>query len=98
MRMKIVGFVSTFLVGAALAANAVICTNDEVPAATLLLPYFEVDLSDREGLTTQFSRPGRHLPHGLQRGQVRQRLRPQPLQPADLPGTGPLVRARMFKI
>jgi hypothetical protein len=36
-------------------AVAVICTIDEVPAATLLLPYFEVNLSDPNGLTTLFS-------------------------------------------
>jgi hypothetical protein len=41
----------------ALAApvSAVICTIDAVPAATLLLPYFEVDLGDPNGLTTLFS-------------------------------------------
>src|SRR5258708_35401720 len=36
-------------------ARAVICTIDAVPAATLLLPYFEVDLSNPNGLTTLFS-------------------------------------------
>jgi hypothetical protein len=36
-------------------ASAVICTIDDVPAATLLLPYFEVDLNDPNGLTTLFS-------------------------------------------
>jgi len=36
-------------------AAAVICTIDQVPAATLLLPYFEVDLSNPQGLTTLFS-------------------------------------------
>jgi hypothetical protein len=36
-------------------AHAVICTIDAVPAATLLLPYFEVNLSDPNGLTTLFS-------------------------------------------
>ena len=35
--------------------SAVICTIDAVPAATLLLPYFEVDLGDPNGLTTLFS-------------------------------------------
>ncbi|MBV8201631.1 MAG: hypothetical protein JOZ15_13500, partial [Acidobacteria bacterium] len=34
---------------------AVICTIDAVPAATLLLPYFEVDLNNPNGLTTLFS-------------------------------------------
>jgi hypothetical protein len=36
-------------------ASAVICTIDAVPAATLLLPYFEVDLNNPNGLTTLFS-------------------------------------------
>jgi hypothetical protein len=36
-------------------AAAVICTIDQVPAATLLLPYFVVDLSNPNGLTTLFS-------------------------------------------
>ncbi|HEV8577740.1 MAG TPA: hypothetical protein VGX68_01560, partial [Thermoanaerobaculia bacterium] len=36
-------------------AHAVICTIDDVPAATLLLPYFEVDLSNANGVTTLFS-------------------------------------------
>jgi hypothetical protein len=36
-------------------ANALICTIDDVPAATLLLPYFEVDLDNTNGITTLFS-------------------------------------------
>src|SRR5215510_525126 len=36
-------------------AVAVICTIDDVPAATLLVPYFEVDLSNPNGVTTLFS-------------------------------------------
>jgi hypothetical protein len=36
-------------------ATAEICTIDNVPAATLLLPYFEVDLADPQGVTTLFS-------------------------------------------
>jgi hypothetical protein len=36
-------------------AQALICTIDDVPAATLLLPYFEVDLSDTNGINTLFS-------------------------------------------
>ncbi|MDP9121453.1 MAG: hypothetical protein M3O15_08820 [Acidobacteriota bacterium] len=36
-------------------AAAATCTLDSVPAATLLLPYFEVDLDDPNGLTTLFS-------------------------------------------
>src|SRR3978361_487092 len=36
-------------------ALAVICAIDEVPAATLFLPYFEVDLANPNGVTTLFS-------------------------------------------
>jgi hypothetical protein len=36
-------------------AFAELCTQDNVPAATLLLPYFEVDLEDTNGVTTLFS-------------------------------------------
>jgi hypothetical protein len=36
-------------------ANAIIATIDDVPAATLLLPYFEVDLTNATGVTTLFS-------------------------------------------
>jgi hypothetical protein len=40
-------------------ASAIICTADDVPAATLLLPYFEVDLATcanpTPGITTLFS-------------------------------------------
>ena len=43
------------LVGLGGQASAVICTIDDVPAATLLLPYFEVDISDPNGITTLFS-------------------------------------------
>jgi hypothetical protein len=35
--------------------DAIIGTVDNVPAATLLVPYFEVDLSNNSGLTTLFS-------------------------------------------
>lgn len=40
---------------AAAPAAANLCTVDAVPGATLLLPYFEVDLDDPNGLTTLFS-------------------------------------------
>ena len=36
-------------------AVAEMCTIDDVPAATLLLPYFEVDIDDPNGVTTLFS-------------------------------------------
>ncbi|MEL7058533.1 MAG: hypothetical protein AAGN46_00760 [Acidobacteriota bacterium] len=37
------------------SAFAELCTIDNVPAATLLLPYFEVDLDDVNGVDTLFS-------------------------------------------
>jgi hypothetical protein len=37
------------------SASADICTDDAVPAATLLLPYFEVDLANPQGRTTFFA-------------------------------------------
>src|SRR5215472_1299843 len=49
----LLALVSLFAVSA--PAAAVICTIDDVPAATLLLPYFEVDLGNPNGLTTLFS-------------------------------------------
>jgi hypothetical protein len=36
-------------------ARAIRCTADEVPAATLLLPYFEVDLGNPAGISTLLS-------------------------------------------
>jgi hypothetical protein len=49
-----VGLVALTLLAAA-PACAVIGTIDAVPAATLLLPYFEVDLTDPSGANTLFS-------------------------------------------
>jgi len=49
------GLVLVGLLALAAPATAVICTIDAVPAATLLLPYFEVDLNNPNGLTTLFS-------------------------------------------
>ncbi|MEA2692585.1 MAG: hypothetical protein QOJ16_1972 [Acidobacteriota bacterium] len=43
------------LAAPAVPAAAEICTRDDVPAATLLLPYFEVDLGNPNGITTLFS-------------------------------------------
>ena len=43
------------LLGLCGQAFAVINTIDDVPAATLLLPYFEVDLNSTEGVNTLFS-------------------------------------------
>src|SRR5215213_4591430 len=43
------------LVALAAPAAAVMGTIDNVPAATLLLPYFEVDLDNAQGINTLFS-------------------------------------------
>ena len=43
------------LLAAGRGAQAVIGTVDAVPAATLLLPYFEVDLTNPDGVNTLFS-------------------------------------------
>src|SRR5215218_4117002 len=43
------------LLGMGGQAFAVIGTIDDVPAATLLLPYFEVDIANANGVTTLFS-------------------------------------------
>jgi len=43
------------LLGMGGQAFAVIGTIDDVPAATLLLPYFEVDLENAAGVNTLFS-------------------------------------------
>ncbi|HEX3551714.1 MAG TPA: hypothetical protein VIA62_00620 [Thermoanaerobaculia bacterium] len=55
MKHAIVGGILLCLLGTAVPAGAVLCTIDAVPAATLLLPYFEVDLNNPNGLTTLFS-------------------------------------------
>src|ERR1044071_8165429 len=43
------------LLGLGGQAFALIGTIDDVPAATLLLPYFEVDIANPNGVTTLFS-------------------------------------------
>lgn len=48
-------FFTVLLLMSGLTASAEICTIDPVPAATLLLPYFEVDLDDPNGINTIFS-------------------------------------------
>jgi hypothetical protein len=48
-------FALLLLLPLARPAAALICTIDEVPAATLLLPYFEVDLDNLWGSKTLFS-------------------------------------------
>jgi hypothetical protein len=56
MRRAAILLISILLrLATAAPAAAVICTSDTVPAATLLLPYFEVDLSNPNGETTLLS-------------------------------------------
>ncbi|HEX2165414.1 MAG TPA: hypothetical protein VHM02_15845 [Thermoanaerobaculia bacterium] len=55
MKRIVLGMVLVLAAAVALPAQAVICTVDNVPAATLLLPYFEVDLDDENGINTLFS-------------------------------------------
>jgi hypothetical protein len=49
------GVIFAFFLVLGSAAQAEIGAVDAVPAATLLLPYFEVDLADPQGRTTLFS-------------------------------------------
>jgi hypothetical protein len=55
MKRLAVGLVLLGVVGWGSAARGEIGTVDAVPAATLLLPYFEVNLADPSGITTLFS-------------------------------------------
>ncbi len=55
MRSAALLLAAACLLALAVPANAVICTVDDVPGATLLLPYFEVDLGNTNGVTTLFS-------------------------------------------
>jgi hypothetical protein len=55
MRKVVVCFALASLLALGGRAFAEICTVDDVPAATLLLPYFEVDLGNPDGVTTLFS-------------------------------------------
>jgi hypothetical protein len=43
------------LLAGSVPSTAEVCTIDDVPAATLLLPYFEVDLNSTTGVNTLFS-------------------------------------------
>jgi hypothetical protein len=52
LRLALLAFLA-LLAPAPVLADA--CSLENLPAATLLLPYFEVDLSDPNGLTTLFS-------------------------------------------
>src|SRR5436305_5246037 len=55
MKRLVLGVFLLCAIGVVVPAGAVICTIDAVPASTLLLPYFEVDLNNPNGLTTLFS-------------------------------------------
>jgi hypothetical protein len=54
-RLAILGALSVLMLVFAVPASAVICNIGVDPAATLLLPYFEVDLNNPNGLSTLFS-------------------------------------------
>jgi len=53
MRKLMLAFL--IVMGLALPMSAELCTPDAVPAASLLLPYFDVDLENADGVTTLFS-------------------------------------------
>ncbi|HEV8582424.1 MAG TPA: hypothetical protein VGX68_25435, partial [Thermoanaerobaculia bacterium] len=55
MRVRAALLVSAVVLALASPAFAVIGSVDDVPGATLLLPYFEVDLGNPNGVTTLFS-------------------------------------------
>ena len=54
-RFSVAAILAVCVLGIPLPAAAVLCTIDDVPAATLLLPYFEVDLRHPNGANTVFS-------------------------------------------
>jgi hypothetical protein len=55
MKGRVFLAVLSCLLAAVLPASAAICNLDVAPAATLLLPYFEVDLGNPNAITTLFS-------------------------------------------
>ncbi len=56
MRVRLfVAIIATAALFAAAPARADLCTIDATPAATLLLPYFEVDIDNADGVDTFFS-------------------------------------------
>ncbi len=55
MKKSVVGIALLAILALGGIARAEVGTIDEVPAATLLVPYFEVDLNDPNGITTLFS-------------------------------------------
>lgn len=55
MRKLMLALLTVVVMGMALPMAADLCTIDPVPGATLLLPYFEVDIDNPNGVTTLFS-------------------------------------------
>lgn len=55
MKKMILALMVVCLLGLGGQAFAELCTIDAVPAATLLVPYFQVDVDDPTGVTTLFS-------------------------------------------
>jgi len=55
MKARFACLLAAALLLAPAGAFAEICSLDKAPAATLLLPYFEVDLDNPNGQTTLFS-------------------------------------------
>jgi hypothetical protein len=53
--LAVLGAISFLMLALAVPASAAVCNIDVSPAATLLLPYFEVNLDDPNGLTTLVS-------------------------------------------
>src|SRR5215813_6409377 len=54
-KLLVIPVIAVMLVSVPRPVKAVIGTIDNVPAATLLVPYFEVDLNNPNGITTLFS-------------------------------------------
>ena len=52
-RLLVLGALAALMIPA--AAHADLCTIEATPAATLLLPYFEVDIDNPNGVDTFFS-------------------------------------------
>lgn len=55
MRKYVIGLLLFGLLAPVAGVRAMLGTIDNTPAATLLLPYFEVDLSNPNGITTLFA-------------------------------------------
>jgi hypothetical protein len=55
MKARFACLLAAALLLAPAGASAEVCSLDKAPAATLLLPYFEVDLDNPGGLTTLFT-------------------------------------------